>query len=71
MNSASIVANPLVKFGKIFAYKRQLYILAGEANTTKYSITKRLEYPGYVQFALLKRNDEDLIAISNQQDKIC
>jgi hypothetical protein len=29
-----------------------------------------MEYPGYVHFALLKRNEEDLIAVANQQDKV-
>ena len=69
MNTPSLIANPLVKLGMILAYKRQLYFLAQE-DKKRYSITKRFEFPGYVHFALLKRNEEDLIAIANQQDKV-
>lgn len=32
MNTASMIANPLVKLGQILAYKRQLYFLAQKAD---------------------------------------
>jgi hypothetical protein len=69
MNTPSLMANPLVKSGFILAFKRQLYFLTNK-NKNTYSISKRFEYPGSAIFALLKRNDEDLIAISSREDKI-